>query len=75
MYVPHVTTILLFDGQCCVLIRLMDEDGLALKLTGILCQDIHKTKTLVMLIVQNIPGHENLFYWHSGATVHELRTG
>jgi len=73
MHVPCITTLLLFGGQYCVLIRLMDEGGLALKL--MLCHDIHKTETFVMLIVQNIPGHENLFSWYDGAIFHEMRTG
>jgi hypothetical protein len=73
MYVPRVTTVLLLRGQYCVLIRLMDEGGLTLKL--MLCYDIHKTETFVMLIVQNIPRHKSLFYWYSGAIYHELRNG
>jgi hypothetical protein len=68
MYIPCVTTVLPFGEQYCVLIRLMDEGGLALKL--MLCHDIPKNETFVMVIVQNIPGHNNLFYWHSGAIVH-----
>lgn len=73
MYVSCVTTVLLFGGQYCVLIRLMDEGGLALKL--MLCHDIHKTETFVMLIIQNIPGHENLSYWFSGVIFNELGNG